>query len=52
MAGVIYLMTNVAMSGMVKIGKTESAETLYTRLKDLNNTSVPLPFSVTWRFQV
>ncbi|WP_215843659.1 GIY-YIG nuclease family protein [Acidithiobacillus montserratensis] len=44
MAGVIYLMTNVAMPGMVKIGKTESAETLGTRLKDLNNTSVPLPF--------
>ncbi|MBN6745123.1 hypothetical protein RU820_06365 [Acidithiobacillus ferrooxidans] len=28
MAGVIYLMTNIAMPGMVKIGKTENADTL------------------------
>jgi hypothetical protein len=44
MAGVIYLMTNLAMPGMVKIGKTDSAISLAARLRDLYNTSVPLPF--------
>lgn len=44
MAGVIYLMTNVAMPGMVKIGKTDSVNSLTARLRDLYNTSVPLPF--------
>ncbi|ACH84615.1 MULTISPECIES: GIY-YIG nuclease family protein [Acidithiobacillus] len=48
MASVIYLMTNVAMPGLVKIGKTDSADTLNARLRDLYNTSVPLPFE--WYF--
>lgn len=44
MAGVIYLMTNIAMPGMVKIGKTENADTLLARLRDIYTTGVPLPF--------
>lgn len=52
MAGVIYLMINVAMQGLVKIGKTDSADTLNTRLRDLYNTSVPLPFECYFAAQV
>ena len=52
MAGVIYLMTNVAMPGMVKIGKTENADTLIVRLRDLYTTSVPLPFECYFAAQV
>ena len=52
MAGVIYVMNNVAMPGMVKIGSTESPATLATRLKDLYTTSVPLPFECYFAAQV
>ena len=52
MAGVIYLMTNLAMPGIVKIGKTENAETLIARLRDLYVTSVPLPFECYFAAQV
>jgi len=38
---VVYLLTNNCMPGWVKIGRTNQIE---RRLKDLYNTSVPLPF--------
>lgn len=37
----VYLLSNEAMPGWVKIGRTKQIE---RRLKDLYNTSVPLPF--------
>jgi hypothetical protein len=42
---IIYILTNEAMSGFVKIGKTNSS--LEQRVRDLSaSTSVPLPFVV------
>ena len=40
---VVYLLSNDCMPGWVKIGRTNSIE---RRLKDLYNTSVPLPFKI------
>lgn len=40
---VVYLLSNEAIPGWVKIGRTNAVE---RRLKDLYNTSVPLPFKV------
>jgi hypothetical protein len=40
-AGIVYILKNEAMPGIVKIGKTKD---LKQRLRDLNVTSVPLPF--------
>ncbi|WP_319025700.1 GIY-YIG nuclease family protein [Acidithiobacillus caldus] len=48
----IYVMNNVAMPGMVKIGKTESPASLAARLRDLYTTSVPLPFECYFAAQV
>ena len=38
---IVYVMTNEAMPGYVKIGKTKNLE---QRIKDLDKTNVPLPF--------
>ena len=43
MAEIVYLLTNEAMPGLVKIGCTKG-ESVETRVSQLNNTSVPLPF--------
>lgn len=40
--GIVYILTNDAMPGIIKIGYTE--RTIKERLRDLDNTSVPLPF--------
>lgn len=40
---VVYLLSNEAIPGWVKIGRTNAIQ---RRLKDLYNTSVPLPFKV------
>ena len=40
---VVYLLSNEAIPGWVKIGRTNELE---RRLKELYNTSVPLPFKV------
>ena len=40
-AGVIYILSNPTMPGLVKLGKTTK---LPARLKSLNSTGVPLPF--------
>lgn len=41
--GIIYVLTNPAMPGLVKIGKT-SRETVDLRLNELYSTGVPVPF--------
>ncbi len=41
--GIIYVLTNPAMPGIVKIGKT-SRDTVHTRLNELYSTGVPVPF--------
>jgi hypothetical protein len=41
--GIVYVVTNPAMPGLVKIGIT-SREEVDDRLKELFNTSVPVPF--------
>ena len=40
-AGVIYILSNPAMPGLVKLGKTTN---LPARLKSLYGTGVPVPF--------
>ena len=42
MKEIIYILTNDAMSGFIKIGKTSAG--IEQRIKDLDNTSMPLPF--------
>ena len=42
MEGVVYLLTNEAMPGFTKIGKT--AVDIEKRMKELDTTGVPLPF--------
>lgn len=42
--GFIYVATNPAMEGYVKIGRT--ARTVERRIKDLDRTALPLPFEV------
>lgn len=42
-AGIIYVLTNPAMPGLVKIGKT-SRGTVDARLGELYSTGVPVPF--------
>ena len=41
--GIVYVLTNPAMPGLVKIGKTSRA-TIKTRLNELYSTGVPVPF--------
>jgi len=50
MAGIIYILTNQAMPGFIKIGKTQSE--LTTRIRSLNNTSVPFDFECFYAAQV
>lgn len=39
--GIIYVLTNAAMEGFVKVGRTQNLD---DRLKSLYNSSVPFPF--------
>ena len=41
--GIVYVLTNPAMPGLVKIGKT-SRESIDARLNELYSTGVPVPF--------
>ncbi|MHC8508221.1 MAG: GIY-YIG nuclease family protein [Rhodospirillales bacterium] len=41
MSGIVYILTNPEMRGLVKIGKTDNLE---QRLRELYKTSVPVPF--------
>ncbi len=42
-SGIVYVLTNPAMLGIVKIGKT-SRDTVEIRLNELYSTGVPVPF--------
>ena len=42
MTGIIYILTNEAMPGYVKIGKTST--TVEQRMRELDTTGLPLPF--------
>ena len=43
--GIVYVLTNPAIPGMVKIGMT-NRDSVDIRMKELFNTSVPLPFEL------
>lgn len=45
----VYILTNEAMEGYVKIGRTDN---LQKRLQDLYNTSVPVPFECHYAAQI
>jgi hypothetical protein len=47
--GTVYALSNPAMDGYVKIGKTSKLE---QRLKSLDNTSTPLPFRCVFAVEV
>lgn len=49
MPGIVYCLTNPAMPDYVKIGRTTNLE---QRLKQLDSTSVPLPFEVVYAIEV
>jgi T5orf172 domain len=50
MVDIVYILTNQAMPGMVKIGFTK--DELAWRIKGLYNTSVPLPFELFYACEV
>lgn len=49
--GFVYILTNAAMPGYVKIGLTRHDD-LQVRLKQLDNTSTPLPFECVYAARV
>ena len=49
--GIVYLLTNKAMPGLVKIGMTNRKE-IEQRMKELYTTGVPLPFDCAFACQV
>ena len=50
--GIVYVLENKAMPGMVKIGHT-TEQTIQQRLRNLDKTGVPLPFEciAAWEFE-
>ena len=51
MEGIIYILTNPAMPGIVKIGKT-TQEDVKLRMSQLYSTGVPLPFECAYAAKV
>ena len=49
--GIVYVLTNDAMPGLVKIGRT-SRDTVDARLRELFSTGVPLPFECAYACRV
>ncbi len=50
MAETVYVLTNEAMEGLVKIGRTTT--NVEQRIKELDNTSTPLPFQCFYAAEV
>lgn len=50
MPEIVYILTNEAMEGMVKIGRTTTS--VEQRIRELDNTSVPLPFQCFYAAEV
>jgi T5orf172 domain len=50
MAGIIYILTNQAMPGLVKIGQTQGA--VEDRMRQLDTTGIPLPFECFYAVEV
>lgn len=48
---IVYVLTNPAMSGLVKIGKTTQQD-VKERMKQLYGTGVPVPFDCAFACQV
>ncbi len=48
--GIVYVLTNEAMPGYIKIGRT--GEDLLKRMRDLDSTGIPLPFACFFAKQV
>ncbi len=40
--GIVYILTNDSMPGIIKMGITD--ESIQDRMKSLDNTSIPTPF--------
>jgi hypothetical protein len=51
MPGIIYILSNPAMPGIIKIGKT-TQEDVKTRMQQLYQTGVPLPFECVYAASV
>ena len=49
-AGIVYILTNEAMPGYIKIGRTDGDLTV--RVRQLDSTGVPLPFEVFYAARV
>lgn len=49
--GIVYLLTNTAMPGLVKIGMTER-DNIDSRLRELYSTGVPVPFDCQYACKV
>jgi hypothetical protein len=49
--GIVYVLTNLAMPGLVKIGMT-TRESIDTRMKELYSTGVPVPFDCVYACEV
>lgn len=49
--GIVYLLTNACMPGIVKIGKTTRKD-LLQRMKELYTTGVPVPFECVYSCNV
>lgn len=50
-AGIVYILSNAAMPGYVKIGLTQQNDVM-ERVKQLDNTSVPVPFECVYSARV
>lgn len=50
MSEIVYILTNEAMEGLVKIGRTTTS--IEQRIKELDNTSIPLPFQCFYAAEV